>query len=428
MKKEKDNSGDRLLRAGFIFLVGTVIASGLNYLYHVFMGRMLGPGDYGILGSLFAIIYMVTFSTTTFGLVLSKFSAEFHGKNEFGNLKSLIKKSFRKISFFGVIALILYFAVSPFIAKFLNLNSISGVIIVGFIAYFSVLFMILTGALNGLQKFAWQNISIVVSTFIKFFLAILLVYFGMGVNGALIAIILGLILGIFIAEFPLSNLLKSIEAKNFNPKRIYVFLLPAFLSILFPIFLITFDQILVKHFFPSADAGLYAASGNIGKIIWFSSGFFIYAMFPKVIALKSKNKETKKLLERTLLYTFFPAIVGVFIYFLAPSFIISIIYGHQYVSASPLIGIFGLALGLFSISQVLIHYNLAVERYGFLFFLIIGLIIEIFGILLFHKTLLQILSSLLTANIFNLISLLIYTRLVVKKDENEKNINNCALL
>jgi len=428
IKKEKDDSDDQLLRAGSIFLVGTVIAAGFNYLYQVSMGRMLGPGDYGILGSLFAIIYMVTFSTKTFGLVLSKFSAEFHGKKEFGNLKSLIKKSFRKIAFLGAIALIPYFAASPFIAKFMNLDSVSGVIIVGFIAYFSVLFTILTGALNGLQKFVWQNISNVVSPFIKFFLAIFFVYLGMGVNGALIAVILGFILGIFIAEFPLSKLLKNIEAKHFDPKRIYVFLIPAFLSILFPIFLITLDQILVKHFFSSADAGLYAASGNIGKIIWFCSGFFIHAMFPKIIALKSKNKETKKLLGTTLLYTSFLAIGGSFICFLAPRFVVSIIYGYQYLTASPLIGVFGLALGLFSISQVLIYYNLAAERYGFLFFLFLGLVIEIIGIVLFHKTLFHILTSLLIANIFNLISLLIYTKLELKKDEIQKNINNFAMV
>jgi len=428
MQKEKDNCEHGLLRAGSIFLAGSIAVAVFNYLYHVFMGRMLGPGDYGILGSLFAIIYIIAFSTKTFGLVLSKFSAEFHGKNEFGNLKSLVKRSFKKLACLGAIVLILFFAVSPFIAEFMHLDSISGIVIVGFIAYFSVLFAILTGALNGLQKFVWQNIAIVVSIFIKFFLAIILVYFGMGVNGALIAIMLGLVLGIFIAELPLSKLLKGIEARRFDSKRIYAFFTPAFLSILFPILLITLDHILVKHFFTSVDAGIYTASGNIGKIIWFSSGFFIYAMYPKIIELKSKNKETKKLLEKTLLYTTFLAMGGVFIYFLVPEFLISIIYGSQYLSASPLIGIFGLSLGVYSISQVLIYYNLAVEKYGFLFFLFIGLVIEILGIISFHKTLLQILIWVLAANIFNLISLLIFIKSELRKDEIKKIVNHCALL
>ena len=54
---------DSLFFSGTIFLIGAISVAVLNYLYHLFMGRMLGPSDYGILGSLFALIYIKLLKT-----------------------------------------------------------------------------------------------------------------------------------------------------------------------------------------------------------------------------------------------------------------------------------------------------------------------------------------------------------------------------
>ena len=71
---------DELIGSGAIFMVSAVFVAALNYLYHIFMGRLLGPSEYGVLGSLFAIVYLTTLSSNTLNRVVSKYAAEFEGR------------------------------------------------------------------------------------------------------------------------------------------------------------------------------------------------------------------------------------------------------------------------------------------------------------------------------------------------------------
>lgn len=135
---------DNLFKSGIIFMIGSISVAVLNYLYHVFMGRMLGPAEYGVLGSLFAIIYLTTFSSNTFNRVISKYAAEFKGKNKEGCIKRLITRGFYKISLYGLASLFVYILLTPYIAKFMNLEDTTGLIIVGVIGYFSILGAMIT--------------------------------------------------------------------------------------------------------------------------------------------------------------------------------------------------------------------------------------------------------------------------------------------
>ena len=401
---------DELVRAGGIFLIGSLSVAVLNYFYHVFMGRMLGPAEYGVLGSLFAIIYLTTFAGNTFSRVTSKFSAEFKGKKQDIALKYLIKKGLLKVSFYGLISFVIYLSLVPFIAKFMNLDNYTGLIIVGVIGYLSLLLSIITGALNGLQKFVWQNSLSFVSAALKLGFALLLVYLGFGVNGALIALVMGIIVSLVAGFLPLRNELKTKITEKINTKEIYLYAIPVLIASVLPLVAITFDQILVKHFFSSTDAGHYAAAGNIAKIIWFGSGFLVSALFPKIVSYKAQGKDVSKLLIKGLVYTSFFALIGSGILFATPRLIVLVMYGSEYKDIVSLVGLFGLALGLFSINQVLITYNLAVEKYKFLWIVFIGVVFEFIGIGLFHSLLSDVIKIILLSQAFIMASMLIYNR------------------
>lgn len=407
MEKKSD---DGLLSSGIIFLIGTFSVAILNYLYQVFMGRMLGPMDYGILGSLFAIIYLATFSSQTFNRVISKYSAEFKGRNQEGYLKRLIKRGFYKISLCGFIALILYIMLTPWIADFMNLDSRTGLMLAGIISYILIVGAVFIGALNGLQMFVWQNLAGFISAVVKLGLAIVLVYLGFGVNGALIAVAVSGAFILIVGAYPLKRKLNGIKDEKFDTKEVYKYAVPVFLAALLPLLLITLDQVLVKHFFSNADAGFYAAAGNIAKIIWFGSGFLVSAMFPKIVSLRAQGKSTGSLLNKGLIYTSFLVLIGVGVFLATPRAIVLVMYGSEYVSITSLIGMFGLVLGLFSINQVLIAYNLAVEKYKFIWIIFIGFLLEIIGIGIFHTGLSDIVKISLLAQSFILIGMLVYNR------------------
>ncbi len=51
------------------------------------MGRLLGPADFAVLGALFALIYIVTFSFGAVRTVVMKYSADYFALGELGKVK-----------------------------------------------------------------------------------------------------------------------------------------------------------------------------------------------------------------------------------------------------------------------------------------------------------------------------------------------------
>jgi len=214
----------------------------------------------------------------------------------------------------------------------------------------------------------------------------------------------------YVSYIPIKKELKKIRKKVIDLKPIYAYGIPVFISSILFILIITIDQILVKHFFSSADAGIYAAAGMIAKIVWFGSSFLIGPLFPKVVALKSKNKDTSKLLTKSLVYVSVLVTLGCIILFIAPSFLVRVLSGHLYDSAIPLLGLFGVSLGIFSILQIFMTYNLAVEKFKFIYIFALGILIEVVGIYLFHSSLMDVVKIVLITNIFLIIALILFNK------------------
>lgn len=401
-----DDSG--LLKAGTLFLMGSVVVAASNYLYHLFMGRMLGPNDYGILASLFAIIYLALFSNNVFNIIVSRYAAEFSSGKQIEHLKMLVNKSLRKVIFYGLFFLLAYIFLTPYIADFMKLNNTSGLIIVGITVYLSLISTVIVGSLNGMQKFGWQNIVNASYVLVKLFIAVLLVYLGFGVNGALLAIAAGSLVGIIIGFYQLRKILANVEARKFDSSRIYQYARPVAAASLLSMLIITTDQVLVKHYFLADEAGRYAAAGVIAKVVWFISVFFLPAMFPKVVDKITKKEDSSSLLRKAMVYTCILAAAGTLLYFLIPEFIIKIMYGSEYAGIAGYLWIFGMAMGFFALTQILVNYNLAHERSGFIWILLFGFVFEIFGILLWHAYIFDIVIVFLIANLLMLLFMIGY--------------------
>jgi O-antigen/teichoic acid export membrane protein len=145
-------------------------------------------------------------------------------------------------------------------------------------------------------------------------------------------------------------------------------------------------------------------------MIWFGSSFLISPLFPKLVSLRSKGKDTSKLFFKVILYTTTLVVLGCLIFYVAPTFIVTLLYGEAYLDSIPLILLFGISLGIYSIIQIFMTYNLAIEKYSFVYVFTIGIIFEILGIFLFHSTLMDIIKIVLITNVFILISFLIINK------------------
>jgi len=163
------------------------------------------------------------------------------------------------------------------------------------------------------------------------------------------------------------------------------------------------DILLVKHFFESYDAGLYASLALIGRIVYFIAWMFVMLLLPAVIELKKEGENTVPILLKYVSYITGIALLIIVGCAVFPETAITLLFGDQYLAMAPLLWQYAVATGLFAVSNIFAYYYLSLDCYvpvalsG-----IIGML-QVALIIIFHESLQQI----VTMQIITMVILLI---------------------
>ena len=419
---KKYNKNDSLIRDSVILFTATIILNFSGFVYHFFMGRLLGPEFYGILGVLLSLLYLLQVFLQVIQTSISRFISQFHVENKIKDIKILAYIGEKKLIYYGIISIIILSILIYPLNKFLNVGYTPLIII---LAIFP--FLMLTawnrGILQGLQNFKALGINYITEGLSKLGIGLILVFFGFGITGAVLGITLAMIISFFVSLIPLRKILKKTK-ESIDTKPIYTYTIPVFLTLTSLTFFYSIDVILVKKFFESLDVGYYSAAAIIGRIIFFATMALSYVMFPKVVGLYEKKLPTKNILFKSLGIVGFVSSIGILGYLLLPDLVINILFGRTYLPISPLIWIFGLGMGFFSLIYTLSFYNLSIKKTRFIWLLISFNVIEVIMLILSKKTILSYTTNLTVMYFVLFIILLIYT--LVNKNEKINHNNTCA--
>lgn len=399
---------NEFLRNTLLLFMATMLMNFFGYLFHFYVGRKLGPIDYGVYGALSSILYILNVPYNTIQTTVTKFASNFKVSNEYAKIKYLIFQSTFKLLIYGIMFVIIFLSLSRIIANFLHIDSLTPLFLLALLFIFSILIPINRGALQGLQDFKNLGYSYIMEGFLKFLFGLILVGLGLGVNGAITAIILSYLIPFVITFYFLRYIFKT-EKIKFHTKSIYLYSFPVFITTFLLTALYSIDVILVKHFFNAQDAGYYWAASLLGKIVYFASGAITLVLFPQVNELNLKNIAHKKIFYRALIMVFLIGFSITTFYFLFPNFTVTLLFGKQYLAIKGLIGFFAIVMTLFSLVYVTCFYNLSINRMGFIYILFLSVLLEIVLIYLFHNSIMQIIWNLLGLLSFLLLSLFVYT-------------------
>lgn len=400
---------NQLIAGSTVLFVGNMFASFGNYLYHLLMGRMLGPVDYGILASLISIIYLAGIPTAFLVLVIVKYISTFRGQKKLAAANYFYRWIKRKAAIFGCLGLIVFLFFSPWISSFLRIESIFFLIIVGLISFVGIFFSIEQATLQAFLRFGWYAIANIINVCFKLALSIILVYLGWRVFGAILALLIGMIIGWGYLFFSIKKIIGTKEDKQgFETKEVISYALPVFGSILAFTSLYTTDIILVRHFLPELEAGYYAALATLGKIIYFASNPIIMVMFPMVSERHANGRKYLNLLVLSLRLVFLVCLGISGVYFLFPKLMVNILYGSQYLSASPYLWCFAIFLSLYSLTYLLVNFYLSIKKVKVVIFPLLAAVSQIVFISFFHQNLTQVVWVSITVLGLLLVSLLMY--------------------
>ena len=376
---------DRFLKNNLIMFVSGSIVNLFNLLYHLLLVRNVSTKVYGELNSLLSLLVIIAIPCSSFSTMVVKFTSKFHAQQLYINLKALLNSLFYHTLILSISAFLLISLLSPMLASFLQLDSIMPVFFLAVIVFLSTIMPTIAGGLQGLEKFGWLASASVVSGFFKILLAfIFVVLLGRQLYGALGAFIISSLLVLLITLWPLKEFFFRVE-KNpcLNLKEVYSYFLPSFVVFLCFSLLTNIDIVLVKHFFSPTLAGTYSVAQIIGKIIFFLPGTISVVMFPRLSFLHTQNKDTLHTLKRSLKYSAILCILGLIIYNLFPHYTLQILTkktGSEYIALGRL---FSISMAFFSLSGILLLYQLSINNFKFIKFLIPLTIIQILAISVF---------------------------------------------
>jgi len=372
-----------MLNGSAIMLVAMMLVNIFNFAYNMVMARMLGPAAFGNINAAVTLLLLASCISLAFQLVCAKFVARNHADSS----KAAVVHSLLGKAWMASLALggVLFLAQKP-VATYLNVPSpwIIGLLAFGIAAYAPL--GVKRGAMQGVCAFPRLGTNFVLEAGIRFFLGAGLVVAGYGVLGAVGAISASVIAACFIPRIPAQL---RVKAGTAEPPS-YAEAVQAIVFFVGQVIINNVDILLVKHFFASDPAGVYAAISQIGRLLYFASWFgVVNAMFPVAAAASPEHKKAHGI-GLPLLLVLGLSLIFIAVAALFPHLIMGVIFGSRFIEIGWLLALYAVATGLYSLSVVFIAYEMSrrIANTGWLQLIFSGALV--LGIGIFHESLHQV--------------------------------------
>lgn len=406
----------QLARGSLLVFMGTNIGNFLNFLYNLIIGRLLGPEKYGDLGAIISTISIIGIALSIFSLFTIKQVSSYWGKREKGKIIFFLAYFTPKLFIFSATLSFLLLLLTPKLSNFLHIDSFTPFFIIAVSSIFSGPAILTRSLLQGILAFFYVSINGVIEMSVKLLVSTILVLFNFGLNGALLGYTVAGIISYSISLIELKIIFKGVKKKEthiLHAGSFFETLFPVVLTSLIITFFLNADIILVRHFFSASTAGEYVALSNIGRISYYLVGTIISVMFPVISTRVSSGTSYILPLLGTLVASLGLSVVVIFIFFLSPKLILSILYGERFFGIIPYLGIFSFFIAIFSLNSTLTHFLLSISYYKSLYVLFVISLFQGILIFIFHNSILNVIWINI---IVSLVYLLVASYLILKKE------------
>ena len=397
IKKLKNLKKDELVKGGIVLFVMINISNFLNYVYQVSMVRMLGAAKYGVFAVLMSVVYVFTVPNEAIQTALSRITSRFNPKKEFGKMKFIFYKALKKSMKISLICFVLFIPIAIFLAYFLPGITFLQLIFTGIVLLGVFSIPVTRGILQGRKKFKGLGWNMIIEAIVKVGLAIGLVFIGLGVYGAISAVILSIFVSFIISLFFIKEIIKS-KKKKTKTDDMAAYSKPILWAIFVIIIMMSLDIILAKRFFPAELAGKYAIVSMLGKIIFFGTYAVGKAMFPIASESYEKGEDSSQVFKRSMKFVVGLSLLALIVYLFFPKLILRILFGPGYSDVSDIVFIVGLAFSFLSISNIAILYCLSINKIKRSSVMVIFVFLEIVFMSYFNKSLMEFSLAFLAVN------------------------------
>jgi len=367
---------------------GTVGAGILGYVFQVLMGRMLSTADYGLFNALMALFAVFSAPLATLLMIVARKVSEYRARNDYGSIRQFYFSITLWTTLVSALILGVTLLAAPDLQAYLKSPAQGPIYLFAALLFFSFFPILNDGFLQGLQSFSWLSASTALRTFLRIVFCAGLIMSGLGVSGAVAGAMLSSIAGWAVTYWPLRRRLGHGGSPRFLRDHLrFRQSAPVFVANIAFAVMTQFDMVLVNHYFPAHEAGLYAAASILGKAVMYLPSGIAMALFPMVAEDHARDKSSAHLLVQAVGLTSVLCLAGAMFYFVLGQPLIEVLYGEAYRAAGEVLRYFGFAILPMALVMVAEYFLIAKGRVLFAYLFMFTAPLEVFAIALWHGSL-----------------------------------------
>jgi O-antigen/teichoic acid export membrane protein len=354
---EKPGLKSQLLGGSLTLLAGSGLVGVTNLVYNVVTARLLGPTGFAHATAVYTLLMLMSAVTLSFQVVCAKYVA----RNSSPEEKARVFARLHQRAWMAGIAIgLLLFLGRHALARYLNLPDPSLISLLALGTTFYIPLGARRGYIQGIRAFGALAINFMLEGLVRLGGVFLLIALGLGVQGAVLASVLAVIIT-YLAAFPRPHLtalsLRGLSIPFREGLQAIVFFSGQTI-------INNFDIVLVNHFFPSDEAGLYAAVALVGRLVNMCAWSVVNTMFPVSAGASSDDHENSPVLFTSLALVFLILTVLIVSLWMVPSFLWRTLFGAHfeignYGGLASLLILYAVTTGIYSLSSVIITYEMS---------------------------------------------------------------------
>ncbi|MGA2907205.1 MAG: lipopolysaccharide biosynthesis protein [Terracidiphilus sp.] len=378
----------RIVSGTMVLLTGSGLATILSLAYNIVIGWYLGPKSFGHATVVYSLLVLLSAVSFAFQIVAAKVVAQ----QPSAEAKAEAYRCFHRSAIgCGISVALVLLLFRQGITDYLNLPDSSLIAMLAVAAGFYIPLGARRGYDQGSYRFHRLAMSLVIEGAVRLGGSYGLVVAGYGVQGVVAANAVAMAVSYF-------AMTQRLPARAPNPLRFWEGTREIGQALLFysgQMIINNCDLVVVKHIFPAREAGLYAAVGLVGRVIFVLSAAVVNSTFPIVAGTRAEERKDLRLIATPLLLVLGIGSLVVLAMWIAPPSLWTTLLGPGFQIAGKydvpyLSALYALKTVVYSISAVVITFEMAhkIANTSWIQLFFSGMLIA--GIYQFHSSLHQV--------------------------------------
>ncbi|MDX6370694.1 MAG: hypothetical protein QOG93_2196 [Gaiellaceae bacterium] len=375
------------VRSGAVLAVASAISIFLNYIFLLSAGRVLGSDAYGSLAALLGLLAVVLIPASAVQMAVSREVSRNIAAGDPAHAHAFTRRALRVSAAATVPLLVVALALAVPLAHLLNIDSVGVVLLAETTFVTALVSPVAMGTLQGSQRFQALAALYLVPFLLRLAIFAIAAVAGYRLGGAVLATVLSSIAGTALALFLIRDFLPPAPGATPELRPFIRYLGPVSIGLIGIALLTHVDLLVVKARFSAGDAGAYAAASAFARVGFFFPATILAVLFPRTAARQARGEQTDDILGRSLIATaIFCGGLALF-YAAAGVGLVSATFGPDFAAGGRVLAPFALAIGLFSIANILVGYHLSRGETRYAWVVAAGVVVQVIVLVLVPNSL-----------------------------------------